>query len=460
MSNVNGFIINNGVLESYKGNESYLVIPEGVTCLGSMPWGGRLFGSNDSAIQSVIIPNTVTCISHKAFSGCFNLSEVTIPESVQSIGQLAFAYCSSLKAISIPKGVKGINYNAFNSCTSLTEAVIHGDISDIAKYAFQGCTSLRKIVFHGVVTNIDKQAFEGIPADAIITAPQTPLDVFSTRDTKHAAVVGFLCAPDLYTDPAVATGYRMYAISHKKEFLPIVISLDLAKSIALFVESKKLTVAAFRSEYLETAEKANAAGCIAYLLNWQNQNFSAESLDADKQKQQTKDPYNAADMKKIWSTQSLPDGSLAITSYKGMDIHVVIPERIGKKAVTVIGENAFNAINKQRASRELMEKIESVVIPTSVTTIEKNAFAYCHALKEIVIPDSITTIAFYGIRDCKSLEHIHIPASVEKIGGWNFFSTGFVGSKNVITQKTTIHTPAGSRAEFYAKEADLPLVIE
>jgi hypothetical protein len=41
----------------------------------------------------VIIPNSVTSISHGAFEGCNGLTSVTISNSVKTIGYDAFGYC-------------------------------------------------------------------------------------------------------------------------------------------------------------------------------------------------------------------------------------------------------------------------------------------------------------------------------------------------------------------------------
>ena len=61
------FVIENGVLEKYTGNET-----------------------------KVVIPDSVTEIRACAFKGCKSLKEITIPDSVIDIGERAFEGCEDL----------------------------------------------------------------------------------------------------------------------------------------------------------------------------------------------------------------------------------------------------------------------------------------------------------------------------------------------------------------------------
>ena len=64
--------------------------------------GKTITGVKDKGIKSVVIPNGVTSIGNRAFSGCSSLTSITIPDSVTSIGREAFSDCSSLKRLTIP----------------------------------------------------------------------------------------------------------------------------------------------------------------------------------------------------------------------------------------------------------------------------------------------------------------------------------------------------------------------
>lgn len=60
---------------------------------------GPTFKKNNSYIQSVIIPNTVTQIDKYAFRGCSNLSKIVIPNEPCTIDPLAFDGCKAITSV-------------------------------------------------------------------------------------------------------------------------------------------------------------------------------------------------------------------------------------------------------------------------------------------------------------------------------------------------------------------------
>lgn len=74
MSDIKDFVIEDGVLKKHTGNETEVVIPEGVEKIGD-----------------------------SAFYCCTNLTTINIPDSVMSIGISAFEGCENL-TIHAPAG--------------------------------------------------------------------------------------------------------------------------------------------------------------------------------------------------------------------------------------------------------------------------------------------------------------------------------------------------------------------
>ena len=77
-------------------------------------------------------------------------------------------------------------------------------------------------------------------------------------------------------------------------------------------------------------------------------------------------------------------------------------------------------------------------------------FEKCFALQKVTICEGVTTIGVRAFYLCKELQTICIPASVSYID-----YVAFSGC-----EKLCIHAPTGSYAETYAKENNIPFVVE
>ncbi len=124
-----------------------------------------------------------------------------------------------------------------------------------------------------------------------------------------------------------------------------------------------------------------------------------------------------------------------LVRYCGMESDVRIPE-----GVTNIGNSAFS----------VNQSLKSATIPKGVTDIGDYAFYLRQNLLHSSIPDSVTSIGKNAFDACSSLTSAMIPGSVTKIGKWAFYDCPLL----------TIHAPAGSYAEQYAIENNIPFVAE
>lgn len=86
-----------------------------------------------------------------------------------------------------------------------------------------------------------------------------------------------------------------------------------------------------------------------------------------------------------YSYKILNDGTLRLYQYEGTDTNIVVPDTIDGRKVTVLGNSTFQYCTQA-------SDIESVTLPDSLTTIEKNAFYNCEKLKSVTIPQNVSSI--------------------------------------------------------------------
>ncbi|MBD5317831.1 MAG: leucine-rich repeat protein [Bacteroides sp.] len=82
--------------------------------------------------------------------------------------------------------------------------------------------------------------------------------------------------------------------------------------------------------------------------------------------------------------------------------------------------------------------LQSVTIPSSVTTIGHHAFRECSSLQSMSIPSSVTTIGNYTFYRCSSLQSVTIPSSVTSIGDWAFKDCSSLQSVTIPSSVTSI----------------------
>ena len=97
------------------------------------------------AETSFTVPNGVTTIGHKAFSGCKNLQTINFGNTLTSIEDQAFENCTALTELVIPDNITNIGGSAFSGCSSLVTVDIGAGVEVINSFTFNACNSLRTI---------------------------------------------------------------------------------------------------------------------------------------------------------------------------------------------------------------------------------------------------------------------------------------------------------------------------
>lgn len=152
-SSTPNFTITSGEVSQGSSCTGAVVIPDGVTSIGSSAF-------TNSGITSIALPSSLISIGGSAFWEATSLTSITIPASVTSIGSGAF-YKTRLTSVTLPSGLTSIEDSVFDLVTSLTSITIPETVTSIGRYAFYGASSLTSITIPSRVTNIGYQAFLG-----------------------------------------------------------------------------------------------------------------------------------------------------------------------------------------------------------------------------------------------------------------------------------------------------------
>ena len=168
----------------------------------------------------------------------------------------------------------------------------------------------------------------------------------------------------------------------------------------------------------------------------------------------TQIPKNAFRRKKLTGNLVIPNSITTIEKsafYQctGLSGNLTIPN-----SVTTIGESAFNGCSGFTGN---------LTLPNSVTTIEELAFRGCTGFKgDLTIPNSVTTIGESVFFGCTGLSgNLTIPNSVTTIGEKAFSNCiGFTGNLTIPNSVTTIGNSAFSYCTGFTGDLSLPKSLE
>ena len=348
---------------------------------------------NGDLVKDLVIPNSVTSIGWAAFYGCSSLTSVTIPESVTSIGTYAFYECSSLTSVVINSDA--IVNKAYTSSSNLsddifgsqvTEYIIGDNVKGIGDYAFYGCSSLTSITIPESVTSIGDDAFYDCSSLTSITIPNSVTSIGVEAFYNCSSLTSI-------TIPESVTSIGNSAFAWCESLTSINVNANnpnyCSQDGVLFNKDKNTLVqypiGNTRTEYtipesVTSIGKSAFEGCSAIdSIVWNAKNCADASASEDA-------PFYAIRSQ--------------ITSF-------------------TFGENVEHI---PAYLCDGMDKLTSVTIPNSVTSIGRSAFAWCFSLTSVTIGNSVTSIGESAFDSCKSLTSITCEAATPTtIGGTHTF---------------------------------------
>ena len=444
------------VLFKYVGTEAEVRVPDGVTELLYLS-----FCSN-SAVTSVILPETVVKIGEKAFSECKNLTSVTIPQGIVEIQSYAFLMSPKLTVIDIPDGLQkaarlaednvqfrcsfgssaafalskggnsfcagdfqmrylfddegnrnGLRLNKYLGTDA--EVTVPEEVTETGS-AFKDCKTVTKVVLPAGLTKLESDIFSGCTALKEIAIPEgvTSIGNGAFRDcealTELALPQGLKkigsnafigCKSLTYIEIPDGVETVEYFIAESTIQLRCAIGSSAAVAVSRSNDG-------FYSDDLYLRYTFDGDGVQNGLTLMKYIGASSEVIVPDGV---TKLQYSTfSECRQLLTRVVLPDGLLSIpesllnncTNLK----EVVIPE-----SVTTIGNHAFFGC----------ASLEKINLPAGLTEISQSLLGGCTALSEITIPDGVTAIGDSAFQKCASLTEIVLPQGLRRIDGEAFF---------------------------------------
>ena len=398
--------------------------------------------SGDIVIPSTYNGKPVTAIGENAFYNCINLSGITIPNSVTSIGDYAFQCCKNLTNVVLSGRLTSISHGTFKECISLTKITIPDSVKGIGNYAFLGCDNLSKVIFgeNSHLTKIWRSAFNGCINLTDIELPDTLIEIsgsaFLGCDSLTKIVIpdsvsviewsAFMGCDNLsqvvFGENSQLSTIGDYAFQNCSSLTSFAIPEGVTEiNEYCFYDCKNLTSIIIPDSVTRIWHSNAFGNCTSlsdvYYCGTEEQWEELTSEIA------TSVVFGNATIHFNYVPSSV--------RCSGMwgNLAWVLNTKTGKLVISGTGEmkdfssntlQAWNSINNYTAKTVIIEegvtsiggyafyfdRLESITIPNSVTTIRDSAFFGCYSLTSITIPNSVTTIGDFVFQYCYDLTSI------------------------------------------------------
>ncbi|MEX1307090.1 MAG: S8 family serine peptidase, partial [Eubacteriales bacterium] len=319
---------------------------------------------------NVYIPTIVTKIGAHAFGGNAYVQSVVISDSVESIDTMAFANCVNLSSVEFGGGVASIGAQAFYGCVSLTQVNLPVSLTALASDAFRGCSAL--IAINMDEANIFFRGAGGVlyskDGSQLVLYPEGKTDSYfsipeGVVEISESAFYAAKISTISFPLSLVSIASRAF---EKSELASVTIPASVsALGAAPFVGSQNLSA-------ISVASGNTAFRSIEGLL------YSADAG--------TLIEYPAA---------------MSGTEYTVMD------------GTVAVAESAFEGVSS----------LTRIILPDSVQTLGKAAFANAAALTDVQFSPNITALperVFAGT----AFTHLDLPNTITTIGAEAFEGCG------------------------------------
>lgn len=410
----------------------------------SMPSALSSIGDNAfrdcSNLYSVDLPDYLNSVGAYAFAECTSLTSVFIPDYVSSIGRSAFFGCSSLTSVTIPSSVTDLGVSSFDECPNMTSVTINsnaiisattydrnlksffGDfnrsytlgqgVTSIGNHAFSGCYCMTSVIIPSTLTSIGSYAF--INCNNLSWVKITDMQAWCAIDFADAYANPLYYADHLYLNNNEVTHlYIPVSVSAIEDYA--FIGLTGLQSVTIPTSVTSIGIDAFKDCTNLTSVTINS---IAIASTNYTRTDNLKSIFGDQVTSYTfgnlvtaiggNALFNCANMTSVTFLGHVMDiRAFAFSGCSGLT-----RVNVSDLAAWCLIDFASPGTNPLYYSHHLFitsnTEITHLAIPSSVSSIGKNAFTGCTGLLSVTIPNSVTSIGSGAFTGCDGLNRVNI----------------------------------------------------
>ena len=450
----------------------------------------------NTGIRQISIPENVTSIGTRAFSGCTQLTAIAVDENnaqylsddgvlynKTSLALIAYPAGKLATAYTLRDGCTAITEGAMNQCATIEKLVIPQSVTLICDYAFEGCSHLFTIEFLGpehIWEEIDISASSGLAADInmIYHYYQRPYqavgnlsdpchwDANEEYDFAYVSDDGNYGVYDLVMEN-VPSGHYHFNIVDGKKSSPVDFYLTKATSLRIkydeynnrisfetSVPNCAFTIAKSEGRIIDSYSCGDNAYYTMYengllVLSGQGElwyvpmySMVKKAIILDGITDITNYAFYCGEQLEEVYLSSTVSGVVSQCFYGCTNLKSILVNT--ENPSLCVEDNVLFNKNKTTLICYPAQKPDATyTIPENILSIEENAFAGCAHLTEITLPDSLTVFSASCVNHCESLTVINVKDTNTK---WTQ-ENGVLYDKNM---EILVFYPFGKQEQLFA----------
>ena len=397
---------------------------------------------NCTRLETAVLSRNVTDIGQLAFLNCRKLTDIGEGISVTTVRQSTFTSCESLKSVVFLGRLTLIEDYAFSGCRSLESLDMGAYVTKIGDFAFMNCTSLQTLVLSGALKSIGNGALRNLESVSDIEfrgdATLCPYKyyrgcLFGNDYSELYLYVHEVGDSEYEVNVPKLTTIKAYAFSGAKNLERVVLT-DQITTIEEGAFENCTSIREMVIPYLGNGAGIDYFGYLFGASTYRENGIKAKKVPDSLTKvtvtgRLTEVPAYAfygcnglCEVVGLENVTTIGDQAFAYTSFETFTVgdrisHFGDGVFLGCEKLTAFVVGGNNVTYKSEdgclysKDGSVLISVPSgkteVTIRSSVRTIAEYAFAYS-SVRTIVIPDSVTTVEKGAFYHCK-LEELTLP---------------------------------------------------